>query len=163
MLTGLGATRASNRRGARVRAGKPCHAVTADSTTGRARQFRRQRCPVLERRAGSTYHYRGIGWLEAAAAEQAADAAFGGILDCLDRTGEAHRAAGLALSDNGHITGRQKLDTTAPFGEGGDCEAGGAPGIGGIILAPGSGAFVFRATPDADADATIADWIADQA
>jgi hypothetical protein len=31
------------------------------------------------------------------------------------------------------------------------------------MLAPGSGAFVFRATPGADADATLADWLADQA
>lgn len=111
----------------------------------------------------SAYHYRGIGSPEAAAAEQAAYAAFGGILDCLDRAGEAHHAAGFALSGHGHITGRRKLDTTALFGEGGERVAGGAPGIGEIMLVPGSGAFVFRAMPGADADGTLADWLADQA
>jgi len=110
----------------------------------------------------SAYHYRGIGSPEAAAAESAADAAFGAVLDWLDRTGEADRTAVFALSDHGHITGRRKLDTAALFGKGGVRVANGAPGAGEIVLVPGSGAFVYRAQPDANADTALADWLIDQ-
>jgi phosphonoacetate hydrolase len=110
----------------------------------------------------SAYHYRGIGSPEAAGAENAADAAFGDVLDWLDRTGEADRTAVFALSDHGHITGRRKLDTATLFGDGGIRVARGAPAVGEIVLVPGSGAFVYRAHPNADADAALADWLVDQ-
>ncbi|MEJ1939029.1 hypothetical protein WDZ92_53195, partial [Nostoc sp. NIES-2111] len=84
------------------------------------------------------------------------------VLDWLDRTGEADRTAVFALSDHGHITGRRKLDTAALFGEGGVRAANGAPGAGEIVLVPGSGAFVYRAQPDANADTALADWLIDQ-
>lgn len=89
-----------------------------------------------------TYHYRGVGSAEAAAAMRDVDAAFADVLRWRDLQPDRDGIVVIALSDHGHVTGEAQLDLQAAlraggfaagrdFGNGTDIAlgGGGAPGL----------------------------------
>jgi hypothetical protein len=109
-----------------------------------------------------TYHYRGIGSAESAAALRGVDTAFGRIIDAWQRAPDRDERAIFVASDHGHITNRDRIDLVASMTSSGfsvDTRAAGDADLG---LVPGSvSALTLRRRDDGLARAAV-DWLAGQ-
>lgn len=103
----------------------------------------------------TSYHYRGIGSPEAAAAEEAVDRALGKVIEA------AGDAVVIVLSDHGHITGSAKIDVVALIRAGGFKVANGPLADDEFVVIPGSASFVYAHGSDAARDA-LAQWLGRQ-
>jgi phosphonoacetate hydrolase len=103
----------------------------------------------------TSYHYRGIGSPEAAAAEAAVDRALGDVLKA------AGDAIVIVLSDHGHITGSEKIDVVERIRAGGFKVACSPLSERELVVIPGSASFVYARGADAERDA-LAQWLGRQ-
>lgn len=109
-----------------------------------------------------TYHYRGIGSAEAAAALRGVDDAFGRIVTAWQHTPDRDQRAIFVASDHGHITNRDRIDLVAAMTSGGfsvDIRAEGAADLG---LVPGSAAALGIRRRDNGLARAVVDWLAEQ-
>jgi hypothetical protein len=101
------------------------------------------------------YHGAGLASPEAAAAESAADAVLGAVLDWRAAQPDGDAIQIIVASDHGHVTGTRRVDLAARF-----AAAGLGPGVG-VRLVPGSAGFVHLDPAMRDAS-RVADWLAGQ-
>lgn len=104
-----------------------------------------------------TYHYRGVGSAEAAAAMHDVDAAFADVLRWRDAQTDRDGIVVMALSDHGHVTGEAQLDLQAALRAGGFA-AGRDFGNGTEIALGGGGAPGLWLRDPGDA-ARLAAWL----
>ncbi|TXL73120.1 hypothetical protein FHP25_22050 [Vineibacter terrae] len=109
-----------------------------------------------------TYHYRGIGSVEAMAALQGVDAAFGRVVDAWRRAPNHDRRAIFVVSDHGHITNRERIDLLGAMTAGGFSVDKRASGDADLGLVPGSASAVLLRRRDDGLGRAVVDWLAGQ-
>jgi arylsulfatase A-like enzyme len=110
----------------------------------------------------TTYHYRGIGSVDAARAERAADDALARILEWRTRAGETERTQIIVVSDHGHVTGIERIDIAGLLRDGGWPVAEGTPGADDLVIVPGSVSFVHGLAEGSRRAHEFLAWLGDQ-
>jgi hypothetical protein len=109
-----------------------------------------------------TYHYRGLGSVEADEAMRAADSAFAEVLAWRDVQPDRDGIVVIAVSDHGHVTGTERLDLAAALRAGGFVAVRDGASGAAIALGGGGAPGLWVCDRDAATVAALAAWLTAQ-